>query len=112
MRVLAAIVVLAACTETHERDYLSYAWDDRDVLCSDAIDDLAKPVSWPFIERQLKQAGDEKWALMLHAHTPGVTVSTDAIERVLDDADADGLDYVTFSQLVPGEHRAALALAF
>src|SRR5262249_14275640 len=41
-----------------------------------------------------------------------VTVSTDAIERVLDDADADGLDYVTFSQLVPGEPRGALALAF
>ncbi len=112
MRVLVVLAALAGCTRVTEKDYLSYAWDDRDILCSDAIDDIAKPVNWPFIERELKQAGDDKWALMLHAHTPGVTVSMDAIERVLDDADADGLDYVTFSELVPGEHRGALALAF
>src|SRR6185295_5346005 len=101
MRTLFAIAVLAGCS-TDQGDYLSYTWNDRRVLCSDAIDDLEKPVNWPFIERELRQAEREHWAVMLHAHEPGVSVSTDAIEHVLAYADAHHLAYVTFSELVPG----------
>jgi peptidoglycan/xylan/chitin deacetylase (PgdA/CDA1 family) len=111
MRALFAIAGLAGCS-TGPSDHLSYAWDDRRVLCSDAIDDLEKPVNWPFIESELRQAEREKWAVMLHAHEPGVTVSTEAIEHVLSYADTHHLSYVTFSELVPGPERGALALAF
>ncbi|MGE5185388.1 MAG: polysaccharide deacetylase family protein [Acidobacteriota bacterium] len=115
----AALVILAACgtsspsTTSQQADYLAYDWDARRVLCSDAIDDLEKPVNWPFIDKQLALAGERGWALLLHAHTPGVTVSTDALEHVLSTADANGLAYVTFRDLdASGPPRGGLALSF
>jgi hypothetical protein len=111
----AALVVIAACgtTKPHAPDYLQYAWDDRRVLCSDAIDDLSDTVHWGFIDDQLKYAHAHGTVAILHAHTPGVTVSTDALEHVLATADAEGLAYLTFRELDPtGPARAGLALAF
>lgn len=116
VRTIAIALVLAACgTEPHDHapDYLAYDWDARRVVCSDAIDDLANPVDWRFIDDQLKLAGERGWVLLLHAHTPGKTVSRDAIEHVLSLADADGLATFTFRELTPSSsHRAGLALAF
>ncbi len=114
---IAALGVLAACgtssKTSQQADYLAYDWDARRVLCSDAIDDLDKPVNWTFIDSQLALAGERGWALLLHAHTPGVTVSTTALEHVLSTADAAGLEYVTFRELDPtGPPHAALALSF
>ncbi len=114
-RSLALVVLVVACgtSTSHQADYLAYNWDDRRVLCSDAVDDLDKPVNWKFIDDQLKLAHDRGWVLLLHAHTPGVTVSTDALEHVLSTADQDGLEYLTFRQLDPaGPPRAGLALSF
>jgi hypothetical protein len=117
MRWPLALVLVAACgTDAeklpHQEDYLAYAWDDRRVLCSDAIDDLENPVNWEFIDKQLALAHERGWVAILHAHTPGVTVSTDALMHVLDKADAEGLAYETFRELVPAGHGAGLALAF
>ncbi len=109
------LVLVAACTTTktsHAPDYLGYAWDDRRVLCSDAIDDLDKPVNWPFIDDQLKAAHEHGWVVLLHAHIPGTTVSTDALTHVLDKADAEQLAYYTFRDLVPGGKGGGLALSF
>jgi hypothetical protein len=111
----AVLVLLAACgaqPSKHDADYLSYTWDDRDVLCSDAIDDIESPVNWDFIDKEIALAARDKWALILHAHTPGVTVTRDSIERALSDAEEAGLEPLTFRDLQPGQPRAALALAF
>ena len=115
VRKLAILLVLGACGEIdhpHQADYLAYAWDDRRVLCSDAIDDLDAPVNWPFIDDQIRLAAKERWVLMLHAHTPTKTVSLDALDHALATADAAGLDYFTFRDFQPGEPRGGLALAF
>ena len=107
------VVAIAACGDNgHGRDYLSYTWNDRRVLCSDAVDDLANPVNWKVVESQIRQAGEHEWAVMFHAHTPGVTVTREALARVLQLADDNGLAYVTFDELERGEPRAGLALAF
>jgi peptidoglycan-N-acetylglucosamine deacetylase len=51
--------------------------------------------------------------LPLHAHRPGVTVSLDAIERVLRSARDRGLAFLTFPELDAGNlPRSGLALAF
>jgi hypothetical protein len=115
---LAAIIVSgAACgDDIHVRaaDYLAYDWDQRHVLCSDAIDDLdGTPVNWTFITDQLKLAHENGWVAILHAHTPGVTVSRDALELALATADLYGLEHLTFRDLDPtAPRRAGLALAF
>ena len=110
----AALAALAACGDNaKEPDYLAYDWDDRRVLCSDAIDDLAKPINFGFIDRQLDLAGQHGWVLVLHAHEPTVTVSLDALQHVLDRATRDGLQFYTFRELVPETTpHAGLALAF
>lgn len=111
-----ALLVIAACGTSKpakQADYLAYDWDARRVLCSDAVDDLVDTVNWPFIDKQLALAGERGWALLLHAHTPGVTISADALEHVLSTADANGLAYATFRELDEnGPHAAALALSF
>jgi peptidoglycan/xylan/chitin deacetylase (PgdA/CDA1 family) len=116
MRVVALLLLVAACAgkpTKHDADYLAYDWDDRRVLCSDAIDDLDKPVNWTFIDDQLKAAHEGGWVLMLHAHTPGVTVSMDSLEHALSTADKYDLASVTFRDMDAGATpRGGLALAF
>jgi peptidoglycan/xylan/chitin deacetylase (PgdA/CDA1 family) len=108
-RGVVAMALLAGC---HMDDRLSYAWDDRRVLCSEAVDDMTQTLNWGRVEDQIAQAEREKWATLMHAHKPGETISMDAIDRIFTTADDHQLDYVRFSELVPGEPRAGLALAF
>jgi hypothetical protein len=105
----AALVCLAAC---HDGDYLSYGWDDRDVLCSDAIDDITGSSQEALVENELEFAHDNQRVALFHAHKPGVTVTYAMIERTLELADQWGLDYVTYDELVAGPKRGGLALAF
>jgi hypothetical protein len=104
-----AVVLLAAC---HDGDYLSYGWDDRDVLCSEAIDDLTAPSEELLVENELELAHDQQRVALFHAHKPGVTVTYAMIERTLELADKWDLDYVTYNELVAGPKRGGLALAF
>jgi len=106
---LAAPLVLCAC---HGADYLSFTGDDRKVLCSASYDDMSQEAPWGLIEDEIQQAADARRIVMFHAHKPGVTVSIGAIERMLSLADKYGLDYVEFKDLVPGNKRAGIALAF
>jgi hypothetical protein len=109
-------LALAGCGDTilpRASDYLAYNWDDRRVLCSDAVDDLVNLVNWPFVEDQLKIAHDRGWVTILHAHIPGTTVSRGALERVLSLANLHELELLTFRDLVPTAPRhGGLALAF
>jgi peptidoglycan/xylan/chitin deacetylase (PgdA/CDA1 family) len=107
---LVGVVLVAGC---HDEGYLQYSWDDRRVLCSNTVDDLTHDGPWDLIESELELASDRSSVALLHAHEPGRTVSLDAVERLLDLADANGLDYVTYRELEPGNfHRSGLALAF
>jgi hypothetical protein len=105
----AALVVAGAC---HESDYLSYSWDDRRVLCSDAFDDFEGNAPWALIEDELGYARDGQRVALFHAHKPGVTISIAGIERILALADKNHLDYLTYRELEPGPARAGIALGF
>lgn len=107
-----AVVIALALAGCHERDYLAYRWDDRQVLCSDAIDDLSADANWKVVEEQIGLAQQNDWVVMFHAHRPGATVSRTAIDCILTLAEEHALDYVTFRELVPGPPRAGLAFAF
>ena len=106
---LATVSALAAC---HDGSYTSYEWDDRRVLCSQAIDDLTQGSQLLLVEDEIGYAVDQRRVVLVHAHKPGITISRGMIEKVLDLADEHGLDYVTYDELVPGPRRAAIALAF
>jgi len=106
---LAAPLALAAC---HEGDYLAYDWDDRQILCSAAIDDITAPSQELLVENELEFAHDLQRVALFHAHKPGITVTYAMIEKTLELADQWGLDYITYDELVAGPKRGGLALAF
>jgi hypothetical protein len=111
---LAALAAGACHGRDHRLDYLAYAWNDRRVLCSLPIDDLGN-ASDPrrHVDDVLALAADRGWVALLHAHTPGVTISTDMIEHVLATAEAEGLATVRFGDLESNPlGRPGVALAF
>jgi hypothetical protein len=106
---LALALALGAC---HDGNYLSYQWDDRRVLCSEAVDDLTAPSQALLVEDEIQFAADQRRVALFHAHKPGVTVTRSMIERILTLADRAGLEYITYDELKPGPRRAGIALAF
>lgn len=106
---IAACAALAGC---HDEHWLTYPWDDRRVLCSQAIDDLSSTLPWELVEDQMLEAAETRSVLVLHAHIPDGTIRTATIERVLAMAERRGLEFVTFRELDPAARpRAGLALA-
>lgn len=102
--------VLAGC---HDEHWLTYPWDDRGVLCSDSIDDVAATAPWDVVEQEMQVAESTGAVVLLHAHTPGKTITTSAIKRVLVMAEQHHLAYLTYRELDPeAAPRAGLALAF
>src|SRR6188474_3836764 len=69
---IAAWLAIAAC---HEEHWLTYPWDDRQILCSQPFDDMEGQAPWGMIERQIELAESTSSVLLLHAHTVGVSVS-------------------------------------
>lgn len=112
-RTLLVALALAGCGNS-SRD-LTFHWDDRRVLCSTDIGDIASGnthvVDWDAVDEQLDNAHDNGSVAIFHAHTPGVAVTLGAIERLFTDAEERGLAPVTFRDL-DGPHRAAFAFAF
>jgi len=109
--VLILLALLAA--GCHHSDYLSYSWDDRRILCSDAIDDYQGDAPWALVDDELSYAHSDSRVALFHAHVPGVTISIDGIERVLSHADREHLDYIEYRELVAGAPaRGGVALAF
>jgi peptidoglycan/xylan/chitin deacetylase (PgdA/CDA1 family) len=113
MRIVILLLVAACHHDTAPAD-LYFAWDDRRVLCSDPIDDLTGVTrNWTAEEGRFADAEKHDWVTMVHAHIPGTTVSTDALERIFGWADTYNLDYVRFDELVPDSTpRPGLAFAF
>jgi peptidoglycan/xylan/chitin deacetylase (PgdA/CDA1 family) len=92
-------------------DFL-YAWDQRTVVCSEPIDDLTTGVDPDFINDMFDRAAERGQVATLHAHIPGETISPSWLETVLNRADDDGLELLTYADLVTGPPRAGVALAF
>ena len=109
MKWLAACALVAGCMRD---DRLAYTWDDRQVLCSDTIDNMHQDAPWHLVEDELRAARDERRVALFHAHAPGATIDERAIRHVLEVADRYHLEYFTYRDLVPGRPRAGLALAF
>jgi len=111
--IASALAVGAALGGCRDHDWLQYSWDDRRVLCSRSIEDVTHGHPWGLIAEQLEIAQRRESVALLHAHTPGQTVSLTRLDAVFDFADSQGLDYVTYPELVDGAPpRAAVALAF
>jgi hypothetical protein len=92
---------------------MTYPWDQRRVLCSQPIDDITHPARWDLVEEEMQEAEHTNSVLLLHAHTPGETITTAAIERVLTMAEEHHLAFLTFREFAFGETpRPGLALAF
>ncbi len=92
---------------------MTYPWDHRRVLCSQPIDDLTATPRWDLVEHEMQEAEHTPSVLLVHAHTPGETISTAAIERVLTMADEHHLAFLTFREFAFGETpRPGLAFAF
>jgi len=102
---------LAATGCVDPGDFL-YGWDQRTVVCSEPIDDLTTGVDSGFINDLLDRAAEREQVATLHAHIPGETISPSWLESVLSRADDDGLELLTYADLVTGPPRAGVALAF
>jgi peptidoglycan/xylan/chitin deacetylase (PgdA/CDA1 family) len=76
------------------------------------MDDITEHPSQHRAEELMQTARAAGDAALFHMHEPGVTVSLDAVDRILANADEYGLDFVTYDELVPGDRRPAMALAF
>lgn len=102
-------VLIAACGAD---DSLQFPWTERRVLCSLSVDDLTRDPKWERAYEELAFARDHETVALLHAHDPGRTIAIASIERLFDRVASLGLAYVTYPELVPGEPRAGIALAF
>lgn len=92
---------------------VTYDWDGRRVLCSTVVDDISDSTPWRMVEDGMIEAEALRSVLLVHAHTPEVTISIGAIERLLAMAESYHLAFLTFRELQPGaKPRAGLALAF
>jgi hypothetical protein len=106
-------LVFGALGGCHDEHWLTYPWDDRQVLCSEPFDDLTETVPWGLIADQMNVAESTESVLLLHAHIPGRSVSLDAIKRVLEMARTHQLEFLTIRDLDQNAPRGrGLALGF
>jgi hypothetical protein len=111
---IAAVILLAACRpafDLADRDDIFAEPGDHGVMCAASFE-------WPHVDgdvigRALDRAHDERSIVELFAHDPGVTVPADKIEKLLDDARAHDLRWLTYRELAAGVPRdAGIALSF
>jgi hypothetical protein len=104
------LLVVAACSRDPRS--LEFRWNVR-VVCSRAIDDKLGPVQWVHIDHAMSTVAITRGVLAFHAHVPGLTVSREAVDHLLDLAAAHGLPTLTFRELARSRvPRAGIALAF
>lgn len=113
VRTLALVAVSACQYDVGQADRAFYNWDDRKVHCAVNIDSYAH-ISAASIETGLDRAQHSGEVLELYTHNPGVTVTWEAIETVLEGANARGLAFVTYADIVEGKrpNGGGLALSF
>ena len=94
-------------------DSAFYNWDNRKIHCPIDIDSEAD-VSMSSIDSGLDRAQSTGEVFELYTHDPGNTVSWSTIDTVLQHAQARGLAFVTFDDIIAGNKPAtgALSLSF
>ena len=111
-----SLLLAGACRlDLGQVDSAFYDWDGRKVHCAVDIDASAH-VSLDSIMTGLDRARDQGEVLELYTHDPGHTVASDTIEAVLAGAQARGLAFVTFADILAGaappSGTGGLALSF
>jgi hypothetical protein len=102
---------LSGCTGFD--DAVFFPWDDRRVLCAQPIDDHMLPYDLGRVLERMDDAVAHREVYDIYAHVPGVSITTEHIERVLDEAVRRKLDFVTYHDMLDRtDPRAGLALAF
>jgi hypothetical protein len=109
----ALVSLIALAAGCHDDDWLHYHWDDRRVLCSQTLDDLSSDYDANLVEQSFDYAANNDAVALFHAHTPGKTITRDAIEYTFQQAQAHGLEFVGYDELFEGQPaRPAVAFAF
>ncbi len=112
---LAVVAALAGACQMKAGDDNSafYAWDGRKMHCPIDIDTVARN-SIASIDSGLDRARDRGEVFELYAHIPGETVEPDKIAQVFADAQARGLQFVTYADMAADRvpHVGSLAFAF
>jgi len=105
--------LLAACTDPHPDGDFYYEYDDRQLICAFPIDDYLVPEDWDKLQRRLQAAADTDAVVNLYAHSPGVTINMDTLDRALQMIEDTGLAFTTYHDMEPGmPPQAAAAFAF
>ena len=107
------IVFATALSACGFDDSLYFGWDDRRVICARSIDDSERSVDVPGLLQRMDDAITYRQVYNLYSHVPGMTVSYDLIDQVLDGAVARQLSFVTYGDMLDAsDPRGGLALAF
>ncbi len=108
--ILVLALLAAGC---HDADRLMYSWDDRQVLCSESVDNLSGGVDRNFVEQSFLHAQRHDQVALFHAHVPGVTITREMVSWLLTTAQRYDLDFVGYDELEQDHPpRAGFALAF
>jgi hypothetical protein len=103
-------VALSACDFD---DGMYFGWDDRRVVCAQSIDDLKFLIDLPRVLSHLDEAVAHEEVFDVYAHVPGVTITYELIDRLLDEAVSRKLSFVTYHDMLDHSNpRGGLALAF
>jgi len=87
-------------------DDLYFTFDDRQVLCGFPIDDYINPVDWDRLQERIDLAVDQRWILNAYAHTPGVSITTETLERAFTMFEAAGSRSSPTATSIPTPHRS------
>jgi hypothetical protein len=108
----AVVIAAMICGACHESSWLQYEWDDRQVVCSTNVDDITQAPDTDDIDDALRYASEHDTVALLHAHTPGETISIAALEDLFRKVDDHDLAYVTFADFATHAPAAGVALSF
>ena len=101
-----------ACAEPEQARF-QYQWDDRRVLCSAGIDDIAAGEGIRRMGHELVYSLEHQSATLFHGHIPTQTISLDQMFCAFKQVTDNGLQFVTFSDFEQGvAPRAGLAMSF
>jgi peptidoglycan/xylan/chitin deacetylase (PgdA/CDA1 family) len=104
------VIALSAC---EFNDALYFGWDDRRVLCAQSLDDFVYLIDLQRVLGHLDDAAAHQEVYSVYAHVPGMTISYELIDRLLDEAVSRHLSFVTYHDMLdPSNPRGGLALAF
>jgi hypothetical protein len=110
MRAAWLVLILAACGDNLGRDIPYYQWTHGGAVGAMEIDHLT-PDDIGMLD-QVDGGDDGDWVAMFYAHVPGQDIDPATIEALLARAQTDGLDTLTYADLMTGPRRLGISLSF